>query len=366
MKTNLITLLTIGLMSTNFSCFSQEEPEMIIAKTMKVNASGIDPAAQKKYNDAISALEGRNYSEAYDLFTSAIAIAPEFTKAYINRGYSLVNLNRKVEAKEDYLKAVSIDKTLHAVFYELGVLSAENDSIKDAINFLEKAIALQPNEKSYRYQLGVYHFLNASYEQAIECFSKVITTDPKFAKAYNDRAAAYKELGKTEKAINDFKQAIKIQPNLGIAHSNLGALYRKEKNYAEAIRYYSQALDLDQHNLWVRNNRALTFFEQGDYVSASNDLSFILELDPENVFALNNLAGIALKNKKYQEAVDYATKAVTLNSSFGQSYLNRGIAYEMLRNETAACENWKMARDLGVDIADSYFQRTNCSTLISE
>ena len=60
------------------------------------------------------------------------------------------------------------------------------------------------------------------------------------------------------------------------------------------------------------------------------------------------------KLKDYQGSESDCTKAIELDPSNGISFLNRGIARELLRNDSGACEDWKKAVELGVDSARNY------------
>ena len=59
--------------------------------------------------------------------------------------------------------------------------------------------------------------------------------------------------------------------------------------------------------------------------------------------------------KDYLKARNDCDKAIELNPSYGFAYLNRGIAKEMLRDNTA-CNDWQKAADLGVASAKQYYQ----------
>ncbi|MBL7893213.1 MAG: hypothetical protein JNL63_11330, partial [Bacteroidia bacterium] len=48
-----------------------------------------------------------------------------------------------------------------------------------------------------------------------------------------------------------------------------------------------------------------------------------------------------------------ASMAIKFNDKYGYAYLNRGIAKEMLRDETA-CKDWETAGKLGVEIGKNY------------
>ncbi|HEY0092322.1 MAG TPA: hypothetical protein VGB43_07545, partial [Flavobacterium sp.] len=60
------------------------------------------------------------------------------------------------------------------------------------------------------------------------------------------------------------------------------------------------------------------------------------------------------KQKDYKGSSDDCSKAIQLNPSYGEAYLNRGIAKEMLRDAPGACADWKKAKELGIEAASNY------------
>jgi lipoprotein NlpI len=64
----------------------------------------------------------------------------------------------------------------------------------------------------------------------------------------------------------------------------------------------------------------------------------LIALDPNSYPAYNSLGYIALVfEDKYEEAVQYFSKAIEIDSLYDQAWCNRGIAYEYL-------EQWQKAR----------------------
>ena len=48
------------------------------------------------------------------------------------------------------------------------------------------------------------------------------------------------------------------------------------------------------------------------------------------------------------------TKAIELDSKYGEAWLNRGVVKEMIRDTQGACQDWAKAADLGITAAGNY------------
>jgi tetratricopeptide (TPR) repeat protein len=78
-------------------------------------------------------------------------------------------------------------------------------------------------------------------------------------------------------------------------------------------------------------------------------------LKSDYAFAYVNRATVRYKQRDYKGAVADCDKAIQINSNYGEAYLNRGIAKEMLR-DNSACEDFNKASSLGIKQADQYVQ----------
>lgn len=96
-----------------------------------------------------------------------------------------------------------------------------------ALDYLNKAIELQPDNASAYGVRGYIYLSLEKYQQAIDSFSKAIQFNPTRAEYFNSRGAVYNKISQYEKAIEDFNQAILFDSNDAAFYNNRGTAHLK-------------------------------------------------------------------------------------------------------------------------------------------
>jgi len=131
-----------------------------------------------------------------------------------------------------YLRAVIAEKQLH-----------ENEAIK----YYEASIS-KSNKYSDPYrQLGVfYRRIKQDYTRAMEFLKKAIEVNPNDYKAYVRLASVFRVNKNIEEAIILYEKAIEINPDSSLAYNSLGILYDLEKkDILKAIYLFKKAINID-------------------------------------------------------------------------------------------------------------------------
>lgn len=126
-------------------------------------------AAVRNFDAAVRAFQKQNYDKAKEIFEK-LATCPASEVA--NR--ALVYL-RMCEQK--LTSARPVPKTA-AEFYELGVAQLNARSLDEAIESLNKAHKLEPNQDHVRYALAAAHSLQGNVEAALEDLKAAIERRP--------------------------------------------------------------------------------------------------------------------------------------------------------------------------------------------
>lgn len=322
--------------------------------TVKVRTAATpEQQAEADYNLALEKMAVKNYSGAIEDFTKAISAHPAFEKAYIHRGFAHYENKDNNAAMADFDKANSLKPSSEAMFgkaqslYSLG----KKDESEQELN---KATMLEESNYKAWYLLGQLKFERQDYKEAIADYDKAIAAKTDYAYAYNDRASAKKQNGDEAGALADYQKAVSLDNKLFFAYNNLGSMLRNKGDYAGAIDAYNKAIAAKPDYYIALNNRGTAKLNNKQYDEALSDFNSALKIKPDYIPALNNMASAYIKKKDYKSAVEWSNKAITLDSKSGNSYINRGIAKQMLKDEEGACADWKKAAELGVALGRGY------------
>ena len=124
----------------------------------------------------------------------------------------------------------------------LGIVHAYSgaDSYESAVQNLEKAIRLSPNDPWLQYYLaqrGTAEFYIGNYDAALEWHQKAAQRNPDFAAAHRWIAATSALKGDSERARAEMKEIVRLEPQLTIAaYTRMKKqLYKYEKDFEKYI-----------------------------------------------------------------------------------------------------------------------------------
>ncbi len=156
----------------------------------------------------------------------------------INRGFDFHQSGRLSEAESAYREALELDCDNAEIYNLLGVLKLQQNDTASAIEWVEKAIQLNPCEYFFETLFQAY-IRNCSYEKIIYYENSIKEKFPKNFSLLFNIALAYKNLKQYPKAIQTYEQALKIDPSSYQGWSNLAHLYEivgQGKNAVSAMK----------------------------------------------------------------------------------------------------------------------------------
>ena len=157
---------------------------------------------------------------------------------------SLANASNPEEAKRNAQTLVDQAKELY-----------KNDEDEHAVQVLEQAIKLDPNNAEAHLRLGMsYAALDRKpesddeYKKAIELFKKKVDADSKDATAFFYLGEAYNFLHRDEDATRNYREATRLNEKDEEAWYQLGMSLIKLARYSEAVNAFQKALELDAND----------------------------------------------------------------------------------------------------------------------
>jgi tetratricopeptide (TPR) repeat protein len=213
------------------------------------------------------ALENQGDLErAIDHYNCAIALAPDYAKAYQSRGVIFCELEDYVEAVKDLEKAADL--------YQKQGQEQQHQAIIKLLKKIGRA-------KGY-YKRGIARENQGNYLGAIEDYTQTIGIEPSWALIYFNRAGVQKKIGNFKQAILDYTQAIELSPNWANAYFQRGVTRYGQGDDSGAIEDYNQTIRLDFYHADAYLERGIVRSAQRNHVEAIEDYSHAIRLQLSN------------------------------------------------------------------------------------
>ena len=143
----------------------------------------------------------------------------------LNKATELMHKHEDKEAIVFLKKAIALNPELSEAYYNLGISYERLGDHKDAIEMLERAIELSPDDANAYYALGYAYYQKRKYKRAVDAFESTVRLKPNNAFAFKKLGSAYLKLGKKDKAREQYQILKQLDAQLA------DELYREISNH---------------------------------------------------------------------------------------------------------------------------------------
>jgi tetratricopeptide (TPR) repeat protein len=201
---------------------------------------------------------------------------------------------------------------------ELGQLYLHNETFAaKAVAYLDRAIALNPNQARYYTLRAVGLSRMEEPERAAADWAKASTLAPRDPEPDVQQGVDYLRRGLLPDAISSFESALAKDPDHARAHGYMGGARERQGDLTRAFTYYDRAIALARDDAKGYCDRSYAYFRRGEHTKALKD----------------------------------AERAVQLHDRLGIAHAARGQALLMLDRRDEAMNSFREAIDLGVEPA---------------
>lgn len=167
-----------------------------------------------------------------------------------------------------------------------------------AIAYLDRLIAMSPNNAADYNNRGLMHFRNNQFIEALCDLSLALEINPSLDSAYNNRANCYAAQGELAEALADYDVALDLNPANLRAWINQGIAFRELGIFELSIENFDIALTIgDSLQERIYAERGRTHYFRGDWNCAVADYQIALALLSSRL----ELASYRLKVKAWLE-----------------------------------------------------------------
>lgn len=251
-------------------------------------------------------------------------------------------------AKGDLEKAIDLDSDNASYYLEYGNVCWEVNYVKGAINSLERATALDPDLEDAYLKLGKIYFYLKKRKKSFHNLNEALRLDKVDGDIYYWKAMNYLEMGDTAMAVSNLQTSLEMKPDHAKSYLKLGLIY-SARGEPVAIDYLNNVIRLDSESLEGWYSRGMAWQRFDSFQRAIKDYKAVLDLYPQHRSANYNLGYLYYLQKQYQRSVPYFSRAIKADSAYGEAYLGRGAAYQLLGKKQKAEQDLKRVLELDPD-----------------
>ena len=268
---------------------------------------------------------------------------------YLQRAKLYIGLKEINQALNDMNKALQIDPKKAEYYITLSDIYLLSGQPLNCEESLKKAISVDPKNISANLKLANLYLILKEYKKVEEYVRDVLTEDKTNAPARLTRAMASIETGDTARAVGDLMEAVRLNQSYFEAYMLLGELFATRKDPL-AAGYYNNALRIKPNSVEALYNLGMFYQESSQLPKAIGTYEILCRVDSTNRDAPYNIGYINLVYlQDYKKAAEYFTKAIERDSLHAESWYNRGLSYEQLREYKKAREDYQKTLKLVVN-----------------
>jgi len=153
-----------------------------------------------QYLAAAVMLQEKQLTAAIPLLEKYVAQRPADAKGWLGLGMAYVQKRRNDDARRALDRSAQLDPTLTETQYQLGVLAGQEGKPQEGIQHFEQVVHMQPRHAMALAGLGALYLQTRELEKALNALQRASAIDPNNAQMQYDLGLALSSLGKPEEA----------------------------------------------------------------------------------------------------------------------------------------------------------------------
>jgi len=243
------------------------------------------------------------------------------------------NLREAIEYAQEAVRLDPKDPDPHWLlaniyFKSQGQGAAAAENMKKAIQELELLKGLTPDDERIFSALGWAYFEMDEPEKAIQSYEKYQSLSPDGDSGYREIAKYYDREGNTEKALEYLNKGLKTWPDSAESLYMLGSIYARQGKHKEAIPVFKKFLEVAGNNPNVTRRLAASLVEAGEYGEAARLLEDLIKAAPKDRDSQVLLGRSLIARREFPRAVETLQSVVALNPEDLEAQFYLASAYE--------------------------------------
>lgn len=232
-----------------------------------------------KLENALDSFKKGNYEAAIKDFQKLNSLEPNDAGILNNIGLCYANMEQNDKAAEFYLKALQLDSKLVQTYVNLSDVYYKEKKIIDAINMLETAVTLMPENTVLKNCLARFYIEDVRYDLAITQLCEILDIEPDNVDAAWDLGNVYFETGEYENAISHYEMVLEKITDNSVMYFQTAAACEAADELDKALSYHLKAISYNPNFYPSYKKLGILFSARGDKESAIEYFEDYLKYD---------------------------------------------------------------------------------------
>jgi tetratricopeptide (TPR) repeat protein len=306
-------------------------------------------------SNAIAHHQRGELEPAERIYRAILSEQPEDPEALQLLGVVLLQRGHPQQAIQLIERAIALVPSIAAYHANLAEAYRAVGQAQHAIACLQIALRLQPVYPQAANGLGSLLMQLGRPAEAAEMFRRAVQQESTFGLAHNNLGNAYRLLGDIPQALAHFRRAVELNPQLGLAHGNLGQLLLECGQLQEALDHCREAVRLQPQSAPARNNFGNVLRRLGHLDKAKACFTEALRLAPNLPMISHNLGHVAKEENKLDDAQRWFQQALKLAPNNARYHADLAEVLTLKGDFSPAEEHLRTARKLEPRSAEAHF-----------
>lgn len=219
---------------------------------------------ENQLDRAMSLFKLRDFEGALAEFKKLLEQDNKNPHLYNNIGLCCSHLGQTTMAEEYYKKALFIDDKMVETYINLADIYYKESRLWDAIDLLQGAIALVPDNAALRHYLARIYIEDKRFDDAIDTLDSVLELAPKNYDANWDLGMVYFELGDYDSAISNFEEVLKYIEDNELIFYQTALAYEANDEIDKAISNLLKSISVNDKFPLGYKRLGMLFMARGD------------------------------------------------------------------------------------------------------
>ncbi|MEL7586063.1 MAG: tetratricopeptide repeat protein [Prolixibacteraceae bacterium] len=227
-----------------------DEGKIELARQALSNGLDIHPASTSlQIKKAQMLLVEGNTDECLELIHIAEKIEDSNPDVFLIKGSALIMLGQIDEAIQAYERSILFSyEDTDDMLYNISVTLGQAGETDKAIEFLERAFAINQKNELVLYELGYCYDKKQDFDKSIYYYNCYLDVDPFNASVWYNLGITYNRTGRHEEAVDAYDYSIALQDNFEQAYFNKANALSNSNRYEDAVKCYQEYLEMDKTN----------------------------------------------------------------------------------------------------------------------